>query len=595
MGYPCGVPLSSLGTELVDAGYTVFVPWINDSLPSCYAWGTCSYSGRTVMESTQWAELDRWGTVLSEKTGEVTGSLGLLVPEVRAAVDVVLRQPGVDFKRAGLIGWDQGAWLAGVVAALDPRIGATVWLGPPVDFKALASDPVAIRDEAACTLLDCAFGQPELAALIAPRPLLLSFSTSDPTYRRIGRFVSEDVYLEMAREYHTRGADRNLLRKETSGPCGAVGEGSLGWLNETFHYHGRPRSGDRPAAPSAKEWPYPQTFYDYQRNEWRKYLAALPATAAPKVQPDFTDVRGFERSVEPFRQELRRAMLGDEGGKERPIEILERRSVPVNAPYTLEWIRIRGRIEGVELAGWLATPIGKPEQRPAVLSLDNNYNIGWLFGLVPAPFPYLNAYGDRLAQRGYVVLAPYLPSFLVDGWAAIVRAKSLNRQSIWSYLLPLYMSGADLLSVEPNVDPKRIAVYGLSFSGVAALYTMALDTRISALVFSNSVIDMKTHSHREVAADAGIWQTEVSAHMNLVQELLIAPRRFIRETGDPPDQAPDTPLVICPIQRTYERLGVGGQFELVRHHGGHQTFGGVDGPYDDPWEGFDIFSPSFHP
>lgn len=587
VGYPNGVPLTSVATALVEAGYTVFVPWLSDALPACVRWNTCGFTGRTAGETVKWEELDRWGAVLSQKTGATNGAYRIAAASVVSAVDLVLRTPLVDHLQLAVAGWSQGAAIAGVSAALDDRIRAVLWLGPPVDSRAVAGDPQAIRREAPAALSAALFGQPELAALIAPRPLQLLYSLDDPAVARVRTFVSNAVFESMRREYAAVGADGNLSRDAAAEPAGA-GEQAVRWLDSVFHRVARPR-GATPAAAPAPEWPYPQKYQDEQRAEFDTYLAGLPALKRRTVRPSYESLGRFAATVEPLRRELREALAGRDAMAPRPVRIIERRRLPIDAPYTLEWIRFEGRVPGTELGAWLATPTGTQRPKPAVLSFDNNYNVGWLFGLDPAPFPYLHEYGDRLARRGYVVLAPYLPSFLVEGWAAIIRAKTMNQRSIWSYLLPLYWSGVDLLSVEPGVDAGRIAAYGISFSGVAALLASALDDRIDTLVYSNSVIDMVLHSRREAASQAGIWQTEAAPFLGLAQRFLIAPRRFVWETGDNLAGVPDAALVLPPIRQTYQRLGVPDRFEFVRHSAGHETFGGSDGPYYAPPEGFDIY------
>jgi hypothetical protein len=278
--------------------------------------------------------------------------------------------------------------------------------------------------------------------------------------------------------------------------------------------------------------------------------------------------------MKPVRQELVADVVGDLP-PEQPVVVTERQLVRSLPDYTLEWVRFRARFTDIEVGGYLATPNDREEGAPAVLSLDGNYDQGWLYGLKPAPFVYLNQYGDALARSGYVVFSPYMPSTLADGWGALLGAKTGYRQNLWSYLVPLYMSGIDLLRSEPAVDKDRIAVYGISFAGYAALLTAAMDERIAAVVYSNPF----EGPGPQLTVDGAyfmpnIWKAEPCRFTaRLYDGSLIAPRAFIWENGirdsnvprrlDPQDG--DAPA------RLYTRLGIAERFKLARHDGGHET------------------------
>lgn len=67
------------------------------------------------------------------------------------------------------------------------------------------------------------------------------------------------------------------------------------------------------------------------------------------------------------------------------------------------------------------------------------------------------------------------------------------------------MSSVDFLMEQPNVDTSRIAAYGLSYGGVAALYATAFDPRISELIYSNPPINFSIASTRPDFANAPLW------------------------------------------------------------------------------------------
>jgi hypothetical protein len=353
----------------------------------------------------------------------------------------------------------------------------------------------------------------------------------------------------------------------------------LQWLNRIFKYQARaiPASAQLPPAPAG--WSYPRQAQDQQREEIGVYLAGLGPCPTVPAPYDTSSLQAFQKSVEPLRQQV----ITDVAGEllpERPIVMLERKTVRRSADYLLEWVRFKGRFPDMELAGYLATPSNVQGRVPAVLSFDGNYGLQWPFGLEawPSQQPYLNAYGDWLASSGYVVFAPYMPSSWADQWGAVLSAKTGNRRTVWSYLLPLYMSGVDFLLAQPNVAPDKIVAYGISYAGVAALLTTAVDDRISVLVYSNPLVTLATWFADPQSAFSPIWQTELCPYFDrIIRPLLIAPRWFIWENGrlDANQWQRYETESADDVSRVYRAIGYPARFLLIRHDGGHET---------RPWE-----------
>ncbi len=99
-------------------------------------------------------------------------------------------------------------------------------------------------------------------------------------------------------------------------------------------------------------------------------------------------------------------------------------------------------------------------------------------------------YGARLAERGYVVLAPDARGFgelaAADGmtceWAT--TAVLLLGRTLVGMRVRDAIQAIDLLTELPGVDPARIACVGLSWGGTHAMWTAALDERVAATVVS---------------------------------------------------------------------------------------------------------------
>jgi dienelactone hydrolase len=150
-------------------------------------------------------------------------------------------------------------------------------------------------------------------------------------------------------------------------------------------------------------------------------------------------------------------------------------------------------------------------------------------------------YAHRLAEAGYLVLAPDLRCFgeradpappdryLCD--ANLVAAVAAGRNPLADNLHDL-VAALDLLSEHVLVDPSRIGVVGFSYGATMALFLSAWDTRVRATIVSGYFSSWRA-AHRVPYNLCGsqvlfgmLGQLE---HVDLGG--LIAPRALLVETG----------------------------------------------------------------
>ncbi len=134
------------------------------------------------------------------------------------------------------------------------------------------------------------------------------------------------------------------------------------------------------------------------------------------------------------------------------------------------------------LPALLLVPKSLTGRVPAVLCLHPTSELGKAVVCGKGIKPNRN-YGQELAERGYVVLAPDYPGFgdYVEARKALYEHgyKSATMKGIWNH-----MRCVDYLSSVPEVDAARIGCMGHSLGGHNTLFLGVFDPRVKVLVCS---------------------------------------------------------------------------------------------------------------
>jgi len=204
-------------------------------------------------------------------------------------------------------------------------------------------------------------------------------------------------------------------------------------------------------------------------------------------------------------------------------------------------------------------------------------------------------YGHRLAEAGYVVLAPDLRCFGERAdWSPpekylcdlnVVHALAAGElpltQNLWDLRCAL-----DVLVEHPLVDPERIGMVGLSYGATMTLFLAAWDERIAAAVVSgyfNTWRDSHSVPWNLCGSQVLPGMLDEITHADL--GALVAPRPLLVETG-----ADDLIFPIAGARRAmedlrpvYEALGAGARLEHDVFAGGHQWHGTRALPFLDAY------------
>lgn len=161
------------------------------------------------------------------------------------ALDYLQSRPEVDAERIGVTGRSGGGAYSWWIAALDDRIKVAV---PVAGITSLKNHVVDGCVEGHC---DCMYqvntyrwDYPQVAALVAPRPLLISNSDKDGIFPLDGVV---DVYTKVRRIYELHGALGNIGLQITEGPHKDTQELRI----HAFHWFNRFLKGEDPLIETA--------------------------------------------------------------------------------------------------------------------------------------------------------------------------------------------------------------------------------------------------------------------------------------------------------------------------------------------------------
>jgi dienelactone hydrolase len=333
------------------------------------------------------------------------------------------------------------------------------------------------------------FGDAEVAALIAPRPLTIMTSRGGPV-----NVESTRTELGRARRfYEGLGAGNKLVaKKEASG----IEEASA---IETALMLGAAPEGKLPEI----AFRVSQNQILANRNEHFEglyhYLRGL-CNASGKARTAYWNLS----STPPQERALKVAKLQAELA--HLVGVIPNSNIPLN-PRTIliaetdEFLTYDVLLDvapGLEAYGQLLVPrsvVGQVDEHlPAVICQHGFGQAPKYVSGMTTDMGGIQAFGERLAERGYVVFAPYLtvpsvpqaPDWVrrADLTNPIVREAAAVGMMRTSIELAKLHRVVDFLQSLPFVNPMRIGYYGLSYGGYSATWMPPLEPRLKLTIIS---------------------------------------------------------------------------------------------------------------
>jgi dienelactone hydrolase len=574
--------------RLAESGFRVFVPALID---------------RTVMARNGRAKLTNREFIYRSAFELGRHLIGYEVQKVLALVDFLATRRLELPAKIGLFGYGEGGAIALYAAALDWRIDAVCVSGYFDDRNGLWRQPV---DRNVFGLLE-QFGDAEVASLIVPRTLIVEaarcpeFTIPPGTGGAPGVLATprlETVKAEVQRARELVAALKPEPRIELVS-SGTDGNGPFGSENALHELARAVEPGRSLKPPEPREPPDRETIahataqirarQDRQLHELDRHNQQLLVESADVRREfmkklDVSSLDAFNKSVEPFRTFFAEEVIGRFNLASLPPNVRSRRiyEEPKLAGYEV----VMDVFPDVIAYGILLMPKGikDGEKRPVVVCQH---------GLEGRPrdaadpkfdSPYYHRFAVQLAEQGFITFAPQNLYIFEDRFRTLQRKANPLKKTLFSVIVPQHQQITDWLKTLPQVDPARIAFYGLSYGGKSAMripplvknYCLSIcSADFNEWVWKNA--STKSPYSYVWSGEYEIFEFDLGSTFNYAEmAALIAPRPFMVERGHFDGVAPDETVAyeFAKVFYLYDaKLGIGDRCAIEFFVGPHTING----------------------
>ncbi|WP_199773681.1 alpha/beta hydrolase family protein [Stieleria maiorica] len=469
--------------------------------------------------------------------------VGYEVQTVRAAID------GFDSALPiGVIGAGDGGRIALATAALDQRIDAVCVAGCIGKSESVWTEPI---DRNVFGLLD-EFGNAEMLTLIAPRKVLVNHARiAERTFDGSGSgapgviasipFSEGQQEVERARQFARLWIENDHWNVEETtlrdAPCD---QETTDRFVESLT--GRASAGVPPSDLKVTQLVDEASMQTRLVERLDRHNQLL-LRESPFVRKEFmndldtSSVESYVRSSQHYRNFFRHSVIGHFDDPLLPPNARVRKTY--RQPGWTGYEVVLDVFDDVIAYGVLLLPDNlKPEEKRPVVVCQH--------GLEGRPTDTFlgdhRAYHDfaaNLARRGFIVFAPQNPYLFKDRFRTLQRKANPLGKTLFSVIVPQHQQIVDWLQTLPQVDPQRIAFYGLSYGGKSAMRIPALVTdyclSICSADFNEWVLKNASTRHPFSYVGTGeyeIFEWNLGETFNYAEmAALICPRPFMVERG----------------------------------------------------------------
>lgn len=423
--------------------------------------------------------------------------IGYEVQKVLACIDWLSARAGEESKHLGVAGYGEGGLLAFYAAAVDPRIQSALVSGYFKPRAQTAEEPLYRN---VFGLLR-GFGDAEIAALIAPRALVVQYSEEPkvegpppvgPNQKNCaapGKLWTP-TFQQVRQEWErisTPTANRTLLAGQDGSPLPFGSAEALSKFQEALAVakadsttaSEQPKDLRRNFHPTARQLRQVKEIEahvqhlvqisDHTRNDFFLYQAA-PEYRNEKWTYAFFEPKKpepFIAAAKPYRDRFWKEILGKIEDP-LPPPYPRTRKVYERPTWTGYDVVLDTGGEGFTWGVLLLPKDLKPgEKRPVVVCQHGRR--GMPADVIEARKEAYHDFAARLAERGFIVLAPHNLYGQEPQYRTISRKGNTVGLSMFSLILRHHQQWLAWLASLPNVDPQRIGFYGLSYGGESAV------------------------------------------------------------------------------------------------------------------------------
>lgn len=506
--------------------------------------------------------------------------IGYEVQKVLALVDWRSRQTADEFSKintvprekenrprayCGVIGYGEGGLLALYAAALDDRITHSCVSGYFGPRERVWEEPIYRN---VFGLLKN-FGDAELAALIAPRKLIVESCKSPevngpPTARKGRAGAAPGRLITLSPEATRKEIDRaralvglsgwELLHVSSRGGSGPAG--CLDALEPLFdqgmpaavsNFEAEPK---QPAVVGVADPARPKRQFTELVDYTQKLLAESEYTRDKfwsKADRQSRSVEKWKETSAPYRDYFYNQVIGRFEIDKLPPNVRTRK-VYDEPKYTGYEVML-DVFPDVLAYGILLVPkdIKDGEKRPVVVCQHGLEGRPQDVADPKINNPAYNQYAIRLAERGFITYAPQNPYIFQDRFRVLQRKLNPLGKTLFSIVVPQHEQTVDWLASLPMVDAEKIGFYGLSYGGKTAMRVPAIVQKYCLSICSadfNEWIWKNTSSRSSYSylhsGEYEIFEFDLGNTFNYAEMAgLIAPRPFMVERGHRDGVAPD--------------------------------------------------------
>lgn len=453
---------------------------------------------------------------------------GYELQKTLALVDWFRQEAGQQRRPTRVAGYGEGGLLALLAGAVDPRIDEVEVSGCFGNRQMVWQQPI---DRNVFGLLE-QFGDAELATMVAPRSLTI-LDSPGPNVELSGAGGGAPAKLigptpEEAKYEADRA--RNLVAPLGDKWLRFVATANAGAPAPTPH----PERIGKVPDPQVRE--ARQVHEIDEHNQWLLRESEYVRAGFMK-KLDTSSVDAYRKTVEDYRTMFRNEVIGSF-------------DYPLAAPnpcsrkaYDKEkWIGYEVVLDvwpDVIAYGVLLLPKDlKPGEKRPVVVCQHGLE-GRPKDVIEGDHPAYHDFAAKLCERGFITFAPQNLYIFRDRFRTLQRKANPLKKTLFSIIVPQHQQIVNWLKTLPQVDPDRIAFYGLSYGGKSAMRIPPLVTDYCLSICSadfNEWVAKNASSRLPFSyvwtGEYEIFEFDLGSTFNYAEmAALIAPRPFMVERG----------------------------------------------------------------